>query len=58
MKKSSSKKEITGTVLRVAGPVVQAKLSAGINDLVRVGDARLLGEVIQIEQETLLQLIQ
>lgn len=53
VKHSSNKKtkESKGTILRVAGPVVQAKLAAAINDLVRVGNTRLLGEVIQIEQE-------
>ncbi len=46
---SASKNQ--GTILRIAGPVVQAKLDAAINDLVRVGDTKLLGEVIQMEQE-------
>tara|TARA_Y100000310_G_scaffold345306_1_gene463574 strand:+ start:678 stop:2585 length:1908 start_codon:yes stop_codon:yes gene_type:complete len=47
----SKSKTNQGIILKVAGPVVQAKLTAAINDLVRVGTSKLLGEVIQIEEE-------
>ena len=48
-KNTSNKKQSSGKITRVAGPVVEAKLAAAINDLVRVGNSKLLGEVIQIE---------
>lgn len=48
---NASSKKNQGTILKVAGPVVQANLNAAINDLVRVGNSKLLGEVIQIEEE-------
>ncbi len=39
-----------GTVYRVSGPVVTAKgITPRMYDIVRVGDERLMGEVIQIE---------
>ncbi|MBI2143609.1 V-type ATP synthase subunit A [Candidatus Woesearchaeota archaeon] len=38
----------TGTIYRIAGPVVVAELEADMYDVCRVGDERLLGEVIQI----------
>ncbi len=41
-----------GVLYRIAGPVVVAKgLSAKMFDLVRVGDEKLLGEVIQLDGE-------
>ncbi len=41
-----------GTVYRVAGPVVTAiGIKPAMYDIVRVGDERLMGEVIQIEGE-------
>ncbi len=40
----------SGDIYRVSGPVVVAEnLSARMNDVVRVGDENLLGEVIQIQ---------
>jgi V/A-type H+/Na+-transporting ATPase subunit A len=42
-----------GKLIRIAGPVVVAKgLSARMFDLVRVGEEKLMGEVIQIDGET------
>ncbi|MGB0653384.1 MAG: V-type ATP synthase subunit A [Thermoplasmatota archaeon] len=44
--------EQQGTVYRVSGPVVTAKgIKPRMYDIVRVGDERLMGEVIQIEGE-------
>lgn len=41
-----------GTVYRVSGPVVTARgIKPAMYDIVRVGDERLMGEVIQIEGE-------
>jgi len=41
-----------GTLYRIAGPVVVAKgLNANMYDLVKVGDEKLMGEVIQIDNE-------
>lgn len=41
-----------GEIYRVSGPVVVAEnLNAQMNDVVRVGEEGLLGEVIQIEQD-------
>ncbi len=41
-----------GTVYRVSGPVVTATgIKPGMYDIVRVGDERLMGEVIQIQGE-------
>ena len=46
-----------GRIYRIAGPVVVAKgISARMYDLVRVGDEKLMGEVIQIvEDKTVIQ---
>ncbi|MBI5389059.1 V-type ATP synthase subunit A [Candidatus Woesearchaeota archaeon] len=42
----------TGTLYRIAGPVVVAKgISARMYDVVRVGNEKLMGEVIQIDGE-------
>ena len=38
----------TGKIYRVAGPVVVAELEASMYDVCRVGNEKLLGEVIQI----------
>ncbi len=47
-----AKKQETGVLYRIAGPVVVAKgLSAKMYDVVRVGKERLMGEVIQIDGE-------
>jgi V/A-type H+-transporting ATPase subunit A len=44
--------EAKGTVYRVSGPVVTAVgIAPRMYDIVRVGDERLMGEVIQIEDE-------
>ena len=44
--------EQNGTVYRVSGPVVTARgIKPRMYDIVRVGDERLMGEVIQIEGE-------
>ncbi len=41
-----------GVLYRIAGPVVVAKgLSANMYDLVKVGDEKLMGEVIQIDND-------
>ncbi len=50
-------KELIGKIYRIAGPVVVAKgLSARMYDLVRVGNEKLMGEVIQIvEDKTVIQ---
>lgn len=45
-----AKTEATGVLFRIAGPVVVAKgLSARMYDVVRVGNEKLMGEVIQID---------
>ncbi len=41
-----------GTIQRISGPVVYAKLDAAVNDLVQVGNQGLMGEVIQLEKES------
>ncbi len=41
-----------GTLTSISGPVVHARLQGAINDLVRVGDEELLGEIIEIREET------
>lgn len=47
-----AKKQETGVLYRIAGPVVVAKgLNAKMYDVVRVGKERLMGEVIQIDGE-------
>ncbi len=57
MAKAKEKKEKTkegkkGVLYRIAGPVVVAKgLSARMYDVVRVGKERLVGEVIQIQED-------
>lgn len=43
---------IHGELTKIAGPVVHAKLQAAINDIVRVGEEKLLGEVIEIREDT------
>ena len=44
------KTETAGVLYRIAGPVVVAKgLSARMYDVVRVGNEKLMGEVIQID---------
>src|SRR3989338_4559138 len=51
--KSSSTTVVSrGILYRIAGPVVVAKnLSARMYDVVRVGNQRLMGEVIQINKD-------
>ncbi len=49
--KGSGKIVSTGILNRIAGPVVVAKgLKAGMYDVVRVGNERIMGEVIQIDK--------
>ncbi|MEI6386915.1 MAG: V-type ATP synthase subunit A [Spirochaetota bacterium] len=45
---------ITGRITRVAGPVVQAEGlgGAGLYDVVEVGDMRLVGEIIRMDDKT------
>ncbi|HPO31188.1 MAG TPA: V-type ATP synthase subunit A, partial [Candidatus Hydrogenedentes bacterium] len=45
--------EQRGEVVKVSGPLVQARGLAGVRmyEMVRVGDARLFGEVIEIRGE-------
>jgi V/A-type H+-transporting ATPase subunit A len=40
-----------GIITKVAGPVIHARLQGAINDLVRVGQEHLLGEIIEIRGE-------
>ena len=41
-----------GTLTKISGPVVHAQLAGAINDLVRVGEEELLGEIIEVRQDT------
>ena len=41
----------TGKLYRIAGPVAVAELEARMFDIVQVGDEKLLGEVIQINDQ-------
>ena len=43
---------MNGTITKIAGPVVHARIKGAINDLVRVGDEELLGEIIEVREET------
>ncbi|MGM5485058.1 MAG: V-type ATP synthase subunit A [Nanobdellota archaeon] len=47
------KKNVTGTVVKIAGPVVEASGMTGVKmyELVRVGKENLIGEVIELEQD-------
>src|SRR3989338_10142475 len=50
-----AKEEKSGILYRIAGPVVVARgLHARMYDLVRVGNERLMGEVIRIEKEDII----
>jgi V/A-type H+/Na+-transporting ATPase subunit A len=50
--KKAAKAVSTGVLYRIAGPVVVAKgLHARMYDVVRVGKERLMGEVIQIDED-------
>ncbi len=50
MSQAKEQQTDTGRISNVSGPVVQAKgLSARMNDVVRVGEEELMGEVIEIE---------
>src|SRR3989338_2494399 len=41
-----------GVIYRIAGPVIVAKkMDANMHDLVKVGDEKLIGEVIQINDD-------
>ncbi|MBT4604438.1 V-type ATP synthase subunit A [archaeon] len=51
-KKSNSTGKNVGEIMRVSGPVVYAKMRAAVNDLVKVGNTGLMGEVIQLEGST------
>lgn len=52
MTKKQSNKNNAGILYRIAGPVVVAKgLNARMYDVVRIGNERLMGEVIQIDGE-------
>jgi len=52
-KPSSSQKEITGTVVRINGPIITAEGLEGISmfDIAEVGKDRLIGEVIRLEEK-------
>ncbi len=51
----TAKKQNLGTLYRIAGPVVVAKgLEARMYDVVRVGNERLMGEVIRIEEDSVI----
>lgn len=41
-----------GTITKIAGPVVHADINGAMNDIVRVGDESLLGEIIEIQRDT------
>lgn len=47
------KKAITGTIVKIAGPVVVAKNMTGVKmyEVVRVGEESLIGEVIELEHD-------
>ncbi len=47
-KQSSQKMQSKGVIKRIAGPVVYAEIEGSVNDVVRVGKARLVGEIIEI----------
>ena len=50
-----AKTQNVGTLFRIAGPVVVARgLTARMYDVVRVGNERLMGEVIRIEGENMI----
>lgn len=40
-----------GNIVRISGPVIHAEITGAINDLVRVGEERLLGEIIEVRGE-------
>lgn len=40
-----------GEIIKISGPVVFAKVEGNINDMVRVGKQKLLGEIIEIRKE-------
>lgn len=40
-----------GTITKIAGPVIHAKITGAINDLVRVGQEELLGEIIELRKD-------
>lgn len=45
-----------GTITKIAGPVVHAHVDGSMNDVVKVGEENLLGEIIEITQdETIIQ---
>ena len=41
-----------GTITKITGPVVHATLDGAMNDVVRVGEDKLLGEIIEIQEDT------
>ena len=47
-------KKIQGTIAKIAGPLVVAKgmLGASMYDVVRVGEAGLVGEIIELRDDT------
>ena len=43
---------MTGKITKISGPVVHTDVEGAINDVVRVGKEGLLGEIIEIKEET------
>ena len=41
-----------GQVLKVSGPVVFTDVDGAVNDLVHVGEHKLLGEIIELRKES------
>lgn len=53
MKTGGMEMEIRGRITKISGPVIEAKnmLGAKIHDVVRVGEEKLIGEVIRLEKD-------
>ena len=54
MKTEQTTDQITGTIQKISGPAVIAKgmLGSRMNDIVRVGEEGLIGEIIRLDRET------
>ncbi len=50
----SQEKEIKGTIVRIAGPLVQASGMKGVRlyDVASIGKMGLIGEIIKIDDDT------
>ncbi len=47
----ANKNSLKGTITRISGPVVYAKLQGSVNDMVNVGSQGLMGEIIELRGE-------